>query len=160
MTVVIMGVAGAGKTTVGTLLAQRLSWRFLEGDALHPAANVGKMRRGIPLSDEDRWPWLKAIREEILKSEGRGENLVVACSALKASYREFLNSGTHIAWVYLKGSPEVLQARLEQRLGHFMKSGMLASQLETLEEPEDAITVMVDRPAAEMVQEICERLKV
>ena len=155
-----MGVAGSGKTTIGTLVGQALAWKFVDGDALHPAANVARMASGIPLSDGDRWPWLQAIREVIAESEARGENIVVACSALKNSYREFLNQGTHIAWVYLKGSPELLQARLEQRTTHFMKSAMLASQLETLEEPEGAIVVTVDRSPTEVVHEICSRLKV
>jgi gluconokinase len=143
MIVVVMGVAGAGKTTVGQQLAADLGWRFVEGDDFHPAANVAKMARGQPLTDGDRVPWLHALRREMVRSRDRGESLVVACSALKASYRAMLrgDDGAAVQFVYLKVDPVVLQRRLQQRQGHFMPASLLASQLATLEEPEDAIVV-------------------
>jgi gluconokinase len=143
MIVVVMGVAGSGKTTVGQQLAANLGWRFVEGDDFHPAANVAKMARGQPLTDADRAPWLHALRREMVRSRDRGESLVVTCSALKASYRAILrgDDGAAVQFVYLKVDPAILRQRLQQRQGHFMPASLLASQLAELEEPEDAIVV-------------------
>jgi gluconokinase len=153
MIVVVMGVAGAGKSTVGRQLAAYLGWRFVEGDAFHPTANVAKMARGQPLTDADRAPWLHALRREIVRSRDQGESLVIACSALKASYRTILrgSDGTAVQFVYLKVDLGVLQRRLQQRQGHFMPASLLANQLATLEEPEDAIVVDAQAPIADIV---------
>lgn len=141
MIVVIMGVAGAGKSTLGQLLANELGCAFIDGDSLHPAANIEKMAHGIPLTDADRAPWLAAIHARIVESYQRHEGLVIACSALKRRYRETLAVGVRIEWVYLKGSPELIRARLLHRQHHFMTAQMLESQFADLEEPTDAIVV-------------------
>lgn len=146
MIVVVMGVAGSGKTTIGRLLAEALGCPFLEGDALHPAANVEKMSRGIPLTDDDRAPWLAAIRGHILAAVEQKQCLVVACSALKQQYRDFLARGADISWVYLKGSPELIASRVQHRREHYMKAGMLPSQFADLEEPRDALVVDISPP--------------
>ncbi len=143
MIIVIMGVAGAGKSTVGQLLAAELHCEFLDGDSLHPQANIEKMTRGIPLTDADRAPWLTTVHARIVDSYQRGECLVVACSALKQRYRDTLEAGVAITWVYLKGSEELIRERLQHRQHHFMKTQMLASQFADLEEPGDAIVVDV-----------------
>lgn len=144
MIIVIMGVAGAGKSTLGELLAAALHCEFLDGDSLHPPANIEKMARGIPLTDADRAPWLAAIHSRILSSFQRGQCLVVACSALRQRYRETLANGVSITWVYLKGSEKVIRARLLKRQQHFFKAQMLASQFADLEEPADAIVIDVE----------------
>jgi gluconokinase len=143
MIIVMMGVAGAGKSTVGQLLASELQYGFLDGDSLHPPANIQKMTMGIPLTDADRAPWLAAIHARIVGSFERGQSLVVACSTLKQRYRDTLADGVSITWVYLKGSEEVIRARLLERQDHFFKAQMLASQFADLEEPTDAIVVDV-----------------
>jgi gluconokinase len=139
-----MGVAGSGKTTVASALARVLGWEFLDADAFHSPANVAKMRAGIPLTDVDRAPWLGALRDEIHRSLAGTGSLALACSALKGSYRDQLLVGPDVKLVYLRGTFEVLQRRLQLRQGHFMTAQMLAGQLETLEEPADAITVDVE----------------
>ena len=159
MIVVVMGVAGAGKSTIGQLLASELRCEFLDGDSLHPPANIQKMTMGIPLTDADRAPWLAAIHARIVEALQGGHSLVVACSALKQRYREALSDGVAIAWVYLKGSEEVIRGRLQNREHHFMKAQMLASQFADLEEPADAIIidVVVEPPVA--VQQIVSALR-
>jgi len=132
--IVVMGVAGSGKTTVGTMLAEAMHCAYLEGDSLHSPANVEKMSHGIPLTDADRAPWLAAIHARLLDSFGHGESLVVGCSALKRSYRTVLADGVPITWVYLKGSPALIRSRLQHRSGHYMKADMLASHFDALEE--------------------------
>jgi 6-phosphogluconolactonase len=159
MIVVLMGVTGSGKTTVGRMLARSLACPFLEGDALHSPENVDKMSRGVALTDADRAPWLAAIRARIVESLQRGEDLVVACSALKQAYRRMLGKGIPVAWVYLMATPALLRSRLRLRRGHFMKAEMLASQLETLEEPSDALVVDVSNPPAEIVERILAELR-
>lgn len=149
-----MGVAGSGKTTIGIMLAEQLGWKFVDGDDLHPATNKEKMLRGIPLTDEDRQPWLVSIRRTVQDFESKDESVIVACSALKQVYRDILNSGTNISWIYLRGTRELIRDRLEQRSGHFMKSILLESQLQALEEPEDAMVVDIDPSPSEIVKEI------
>ena len=141
MIVVVIGVAGSGKTTIGTMLAKALNCSFLEGDAQHSVANIAKMSSGTPLTDEDRRPWLAAIHSRIRDFVSRGEDLVVACSALKRQHRQSLAIGVPITWVYLQASRDLIQSRLARRTSHFMKADMLDSQFETLEEPAGAIVV-------------------
>ena len=133
--IVVMGVSGCGKSTVGRVLAQRLGWVFQEGDDLHPASNVAKMRAGVPLTDEDRWPWLDCVAAWIEARLAAGESGVVACSALKRAYRERLVRPGGVVCVYLAVDRHTLEERLAGRRGHYMPAALLASQLETLEEP-------------------------
>src|SRR5215469_9375579 len=154
-----MGVVGVGKTSVGTLLAQELGWQFADADDFHSPENVEKIRQGIPLTDADRAPWLSALRQAIEKWHATGMNVVLACSALKQSYREELSTG-NVGFVYLKGSYDLIRERLHSRHGHFATESILKSQLEDLEEPENAITVNVDKSPRAMVAEIIDKLKV
>lgn len=156
MIYLVMGVAGAGKTSVGRALAQALGCAFLEGDALHSPANRDKMAHGIPLDDADRAPWLAAIRQRLEAAAAAGQTLVVACSALKQRYRDTLDHGLAVRWIYLRGDPALLHQRLAERQGHYMKAGMLASQLADLEEPEAASALIVDAglPVATLVRRI------
>jgi gluconokinase len=157
--VVVMGVSGSGKTTVGMKLAEAMNCGFLEGDSLHSAANVDKMSHGIPLTDADRGPWLAAIHARLLESFRRGECLVAACSALKQSYRTVLADGIPITWVYLKGSAALIRSRVQDRPGHYMRADMLASQFEALEEPSDAIGADVSHPPEVIVDQILAELR-
>ncbi|MCP3101020.1 gluconokinase [Myxococcus sp. K15C18031901] len=160
MVVIVMGVTGAGKTTVGRELAEALRWRFLDADDLHSPANVAKMAAGFPLDDSDRWPWLAAIRAQIQEAIERGEDLVVASSALKRVHRDTLEvDPSQLRWVYLHAPREVLAQRVSQRHGHFMPASLLDSQLETLEVPQRAMPVDVTPPPAEVVARIREGLK-
>lgn len=159
MIVVIMGVSGSGKTTIGTMLADAIHCPFLEGDSLHSKENIEKMSHGIPLTDSDRAPWLTAIRAQILKFFERREDLVVACSALERNYREVLAEGIPITWVYLKGSAELIRSRMKHRPRHFMKAAMLPSQFAALEEPSDAIVVDISQPSSAIVAQILARLR-
>jgi gluconokinase len=153
-----MGVAGSGKTTVGKLLASELSWQFADGDDFHPAANVGKMRNGIPLTDADRAPWLEALRALIVSWTTADANGVLACSALKHTYRERLRVTPEVQVIYLRGSLPLLQNRMRARMGHFMPEQMLTSQLATLEEPHNAVVIDVDQSPAKIVAEIRAKL--
>ena len=135
MVVVLMGVAGSGKTTVGRLLAGALGWKFYDADDFHPPANVEKMSRGVPLDDDDRWPWLAALRRLIDDALARGESAVLACSALKESYRQYLLADERARLVYLKGDYDTVLKRMANRRGHYMKAEMLDSQFADLEEP-------------------------
>ena len=149
--IVVMGVSGSGKTTVGRLLAQRLGWEFADADSFHSAQNISKMREGIPLSDPDRWPWLETLRQLIVERLDGGKSLVLACSALKDEYRRALTGGDErVSFVYLKGSRELILSRLEGRIGHYMKPELLESQFQALEEPNDATILDVARPPAEL----------
>jgi gluconokinase len=158
--VIITGVAGAGKTTVGALLARELGWQFHDGDALHPAANIEKMRRGEPLDDADRAPWLAAVRAVIENAVARGDNVIVACSALKESYRAALRVGLDVVFVYLKIDPALAKERLARRAGHFMNPILMQSQFDALEEPATALEVDASAPAAEIIKTIRARLRI
>ena len=158
MIVLLMGVSGAGKTSVGTMLASELGWEFADADDYHPAANVEKMRHGIPLTDADREPWLEGLRALIVAWMAAGKNAVLACSALKQTYRERLTAGAPVLVVYLKADRELLRERLLLRRGHYMKEGMLESQIATLEEPEDAVVVDARGTVEDIAREI--RLRV
>jgi gluconokinase len=162
MVLVVMGVSGSGKTTVGKLLAERLGWQYQEGDAMHPPENVAKMSAGTPLSDADRTPWLRRIADRIDTWRSRGEAGVVTCSALKRSYRDIIiGDRPDVGLVHLRGSRELIGARMAARKGHFMPAALLDTQFATLQEPspeERAITVDVDGTPAEIVDEILRRL--
>ena len=158
--VVIMGVSGSGKTTVGQALASKLGWDFYDADDFHPLENIAKMENGIPLSDSDRVPWLAALHHLIESCLEQNQPGILACSALKERYRQRLmdrNDGVQL--VYLKGSYELLWSRMSARKDHFMKPEMLKSQFEALEEPVDALTVDVSRSVDEIVQEILRQMK-
>jgi gluconokinase len=159
VTILLMGVAGAGKTTVGKLLASKLGWEFADADDYHSAENIEKMRRGIPLTDADRAPWLKALRALISGWLAAGKNAVLGCSALKQAYRDSLRIASEVCVVYLRVSSDVLHQRLRARHGHFMTEAMLQSQLAALEEPKDAVIINADGPPAEIVAEILSRLQ-
>lgn len=157
MVVIVMGVTGAGKTTIGELFASQLGWEFLDADGFHSPANIEKIRQGIPLDDADRAPWLQAMRGAITGWIAETRNVVLACSALKGLYRDELAVGGEVKFVYLKGSYELIVKRLLARHGHFASESILASQFATLEEPKDAIIVDIDRSPEEIVKAI--RLK-
>ncbi|MBP0592417.1 gluconokinase [Paraburkholderia sp. LEh10] len=162
MILIAMGVSGAGKTRIGELLAERLNCSFTDGDAFHSAANKEKMHNGIPLTDEDRWPWLRTIRAAIEEKQKAHETAVFTCSSLKRSYRDILRAGDKdVCFVYLKGTREVLHERLQSRTGHFFDPSLLQSQLETLEEPGDdeAITESIDLTPEQIVEEVLAKMK-
>jgi gluconokinase len=157
---IVMGVAGSGKTTVGALLADELGWRFADADDFHLQANKDKISRGIALTDADRGPWLAAMRSAIIRWDSAGESVVLACSALKRSYRDELRAGP-VQFVFLKGDPALLMDRLRSRRGHFASEKILASQLVTLEEPgddESVIVVPIDLSPEESVSAIIAKL--
>jgi gluconokinase len=154
----VLGVAGSGKTTIGTMLADALQCPYLEGDSLHSRENIDKMSQGTPLTDADRGPWLSALHERIRDGVDRGQDLVVGCSALKQEYREVLARGIRIRWVYLKGSAALFRSRLNDRRNHFMKANLLESQFETLEEPTDALVVDASGSPSAIVEHILLRL--
>ena len=149
-----MGVTGAGKTTVGRLLAENLGWPYFDADDFHSAENVEKMRRGIALDDSDRQPWLDSLRTLLREQLTRGEPAVLACSALKESYRQKLKIDERVKFIYLKGEFELIKRRLAMRQNHYMTTALLHSQFATLEEPADAFTINVSQPPDEIVAEI------
>ena len=160
--IVVMGVSGCGKTTVASALARRLGWDFVEADALHPAANVEKMRAGIALTDEDRWPWLDAIAARIERGRVGDRPCVVACSALKRRYRERLSIGRDdVRFVYLRGDYETILPRLAGRTGHYMPPSLLRSQFDALEEPgedENALVLDIRTPALDLLDRVAAEL--
>ena len=159
MIIVLMGVAGSGKTTVGERVARRLGWPFHDADDLHPAANREKMSRGLPLSDEDRRPWLDAVRRLIERHLSKGENAIVACSALKQAYRDrIIANPAVVKLVYLKGSSELIAGRLATRRGHFLDPALLRSQFETLEEPSEVIVEDASRDPEAIACSICSKV--
>ncbi|MEJ6591774.1 MAG: gluconokinase, partial [SAR86 cluster bacterium] len=155
MIVVVYGVSGSGKTTVGRLLAEQLDWVFLDADDFHPAANIDKLRSGTPLTDADRWPWLSVLAQKIVGLQAQGRSAVLACSALKRTYRTELgiNEST-VRSVLLSGSLEVIQARLGQRQHAFMATSLLQSQLATLQPSSDSLVVDI----AELPEKICQQI--
>lgn len=159
MIVIVMGVVGAGKTTVGKLLASRLGWEFADADDFHPASNVEKIRKGVPLTDQDREPWLDRLREAIERWIAADKNVVLACSALKRSYRAKLCAGPQVRFVYLKGTAALIAERLRSRHGHFAGESILASQMADLEEPENAITVEIRDTPEQIIDEIWKGLQ-
>jgi gluconokinase len=147
MVIVLMGVAGSGKSSVGEALARVLGWPFRDADDFHPARNREKMRRGIPLDDNDRRPWLEAIRASIVQSLNARENVIYACSALKQSYRQLLAADAEeVKFVYLKGPPGLIAERLANRQGHFFNPALLQSQFDDLEEPQGVLEVDISLP--------------
>lgn len=162
MILIVMGVSGCGKTTIGEMLANRLKCDFADADSFHSQANKDKMHKGIPLTDEDRWPWLKAIRASIVEKQADGTTHVYACSALKRVYRDILRDGdTDVTFVYLKGTPELLQERIKTRKGHFFDPKLLQSQLDTLEPPgpDEAIEVDIALSPEEIVIKVLNEAK-
>ena len=155
MIYLIMGVSGAGKTTIGKALSQELGYPFYDADDFHPPENIAKMSQGIPLNDSDRLPWLLAIKTVINEKQKSQQNAIITCSALKKAYRNLLqNNSIDIIFIYLKGTYETILKRLQQRSKHFMKENMLMSQFKTLEEPQNAIIIDINLAVEEIVQEI------
>jgi gluconokinase len=161
--VVVMGVSGSGKTTIAERLAEAEHWPLLEGDQFHPPANIAKMAAGTPLTDDDRWPWLRAIAAAIDAYRARGESAVVACSALRRAYRDILiGDRNDVRLVYLKGSQALIAERMKARQGHFMPAALLDSQFQTLEEPgpdEHPITVEIGGTPEDIARRIEEQLR-
>jgi gluconokinase len=158
MILIVMGVVGAGKTTVGRLLAEECGWEFADADDFHPPSNVDKIRHGIALNDDDREPWLARLRAAISQWIGDNQNVVLACSALKRSYRRELEVGPEVRFVYLKGTADLIAQRLQTRHGHFAGQQILASQFADLEEPEQAVTIQIASTPQQIVAQIREKL--
>ena len=158
-TIVVMGVSGSGKTSVGSELALRLGWQFFDGDDFHPPQNVQKMAQGTPLTDADRIPWLEELQKLIHTQFKQGNSIVLACSALKASYREILcKNNPEVMFVHLVGDFQLIADRMRERSDHYMKASMLESQFATLEVPADALSVSIDQPVASIIEEIIQSL--
>jgi len=154
---ILMGVSGCGKTTIGESLSARLGWDFIEGDSVHSPENVEKMSRGIPLTDEDRLPWLKELHALLIERQTQGKSVIVSCSALKRSYREILRRGIDdVQFVFLEGDYDTILDRMQNREGHYMRPGMLRSQFEALERPDEseALIVSIEQPVEDTVEEI------
>jgi gluconokinase len=151
---ILMGVSGSGKTTVGRLLAQEVGWQHFDADDFHPAANIEKMKRGLPLNDADREPWLLRLREVISSCLERNESAVLSCSALKESYRSILAIDEAVHFVYLQGSSDLIRQRLSNRSDHYMNPVLLDSQFDTLEEPSDSLRIDISAPPRKIVAAI------
>lgn len=158
MLILVMGVAGSGKTLIGSKLAESLHYVFADADSFHSPANIDKMSRGIPLTDEDRIPWLQAIHDALCKWQAEGQGAVVTCSALKERYRRFLSRDCDVTIVFLKGDYDLIHTRIGAREGHFMRPEMLASQFADLEEPSDAITVDVTGSPDDIVATVLSKI--
>jgi len=155
MIVILMGVSGVGKTTVGELLAQETGWTLYDADDFHSASNIEKMRSGIPLTDEDRWPWLDRLNTVLRESEQQGRSAILACSALKQRYRDRLAAGlASVRWVHLAGSFELIKRRIDARTGHYMTAKLLESQFAALEAPRDAVVVDVGAEPAQLAAQV------
>jgi gluconokinase len=162
MILIVMGVSGCGKTTIGEMLAERLKCDFADADSFHSQANKDKMHKGIPLTDDDRWPWLKAIRASIVEKQADNTTHVYACSALKHVYRDILRDGNKdVTFVYLKGTAELLKERIKTRKGHFFDPALLQSQLDTLEPPgaDEAIEVDIAWSPEKIVESVLMEMK-
>jgi gluconokinase len=159
MVVILMGVTASGKTTVGRLLAEASGYQFYDADDFHPSANVDKMRRGIPLDDDDRRPWLETLRDLVRRCLAEERNAVLACSALKQAYRRYLLIDPRVKLAYLKVDEELIRQRLQRRQGHFMNPALLESQFTTLEEPDDALWLDASRSPEEIVGTVRCRLQ-
>jgi gluconokinase len=157
--VILMGVAGSGKTAVGMKVAQKLDWIFLDADNFHPPANIEKMKHGIPLNDEDRAPWLQRLRDELQRQTAEGHSVILACSALKESYRRVLRDEVSPpTFIYLDVDPETIQNRLQHRTAHFFPKELMESQFAALEKPKDAIIIDARKPLADVVDHVIEAL--
>jgi gluconokinase len=160
MIILLMGVSGCGKTTTGQALADALGWPFFDGDDFHPEDNVAKMAEGRPLTDEDRWPWLDRLAEEMRAIDARGDSAVFACSALKDSYRRRLLTAGTVRLVHLKGDAELIGARLAQRAHRYMPASLLGSQFAALEEPEEGLVIDIRESVATQVERIRDGLAI
>lgn len=160
MFILVMGVTGSGKTTVGTLLSAATGWPFYDADEFHSPANVVKMASGVPLTDQDRMPWLDDLRTLISERGAQGENGVLACSALKESYRRILSAAANLVVVYLKAEPSLVRSRLAVRRGHYMPQSLVESQFLDLQEPEQAITIPADWAPVQIVKAIQSQLQI
>jgi gluconokinase len=158
MIILITGVTGSGKSTIGRFLAAQLQWKFYEGDDFHSSVNIEKLKRGAPLDDEDRLPWLTAIRDTIRAAIDRGENAVIACSALKESYRRMLRINAEVVLIHLRATAELIDGRLKHRTGHFMNPALIQSQFETLEQPEAALQIDAGLSPGQIIRLIRDRL--
>ena len=160
LALILMGVSGSGKTAVGEQLSRELGWPFFDGDDFHPPGNIDKMAKGIPLNDKDREPWLATLNNLIHQNLKSGCCLVLACSALKQEYRKCLRKGNpNTIFVYLKGDFDLIFSRMKKRSDHYMKTNMLRSQFEALQEPQDALVVDIDKNLDSITKEIMEYLK-
>ena len=159
MVLIVMGVSGCGKTTIGKMLGEKLGWKYYEGDEYHPKENVEKMRSGIPLNDDDRKPWLLALRSIIENHLNEGTGAVVSCSALKQKYRDLLKVNDEVKFIFLKGDFDTILRRMQARKNHYFKPEMLKSQFDALEEPVNVITEDIDIEPELIVNEVIEKIK-
>ena len=161
MILVLFGVSGSGKTTIGRLLAQELDWNFYDADDFHPTSNVEKMRQGLPLAEANRWPWLERLRELLTQGIARKEELILACSALKEEYRKYLHINDEIKWIFLKGEYQLIADRIQDRRGHFMNPNLLRDQFEVLEEPRgNAVVIDIAADPTTIVERIRNKLRI
>lgn len=158
MIIALMGVSGSGKTTIGTMLAESLGWKYFDADEFHPRANIEKMKTGVPLNDADRQPWLEQLQQIIRDSLEKGEPAVLACSALRQCYRDMLLVDERVRLVYLKGDYKLIEARLRRRRDHYMNPKLLDSQFEALEEPKESLQIDITRDPSKIVADIRNQL--